>query len=157
MQKTIVATAFYVLLTSALAETASFPSFDIELADDWEYVTEPMPGNDLTPIVRIRRPDGVGVLSIRSFDAPGVVNAEILRNLTNVDHSNDLAWEHWGEFSGYRLEYVENDTYYRHWWLAHERTVLLLSYDCDPAHKNIEAVPIDTIVRSIAANDAATR
>ncbi len=157
MQKNALATVFYLLITSATAETVSFPSFDIDLADGWEYVTEPISGNDLTPIIRIRRPDGIGVLSIRSFDAPGVVNADVLRGLTNVEHSIDLAWTHWGEYSGYHLGYVENDTYYRHWWLAHERTILLISYDCDPAQKDIEAVTIDTIVRSITAHDAAAR
>ena len=116
-----------------------------------------MPGSDLAPIIRIRRPDGIGVLSIRTFDAPGVVDAETLRRLTNVDHSIDLAWEHWGEYSGYHLGYIENDTYYRHWWLAHERTVLLISYDCDPAQKDIEAATIDAIVRSITVNGAAAR
>lgn len=156
MPKIAVAIAFILMPISAFAETLSFASFQIEIPDDWEHRIEPAPDNNSKHLVRIYGPSATGILSIRSLDAPSVVSAEVLRNLTNVEQSVDLAWKDWGEFSGYQFNYVEDGSYYRHWWLAHERTILVISYDCEPALKDIESEAIDRIVNSIKTNDSVT-
>jgi ABC-type Fe2+-enterobactin transport system substrate-binding protein len=157
MMKNIVAIPFFLISTSAFPETLSFPSFQIEIQNDWAHRIEPAPGDDAGRVIRIHGPSAIGTLSLRALDAPNVVSAEALRNLTNLEESIDLAWESWGEYSGYQFNYVQDDTYFRHWWLAHERTILVISYDCEPALKDIEAEEIDRIVGSITVNDSETR
>jgi hypothetical protein len=153
MLKNAVAVALILLSKCAFAETLSFPSFQIEIADGWAHRTEPAPGDDSKPVIRIHRPDVIGVLSVRSLNAPGIVTEEILRNLTNIDRSIDLAWQDWGGYSGYQFNYVDNGTYYRHWWLAHEQTILVISYECEAGLRDIETEVIDAIVNSIRSND----
>lgn len=157
MIRAIVAILFFAISTSVFAETVLFASSQIEIPDDWGHRVEPALGNDAGTVIRIQGPIAIGTLSIKSIDAPNIVSAEALRNLTNVEASIDLAWESWGEYSGYQFNYIEDDTYFRHWWLARGRTILLISYDCDPALQEIEAEEVDKIVASIRANNAEPR
>ena len=152
MPRNLVAIAFFLLSTSTFAETLSFPFFQIEIRNDWHYEIEPAPGDVSKQLVRIHGPNAIGTLSIRSLDAPSIVSAEMLRKLTNLERSIDLAWEDWGGYSGYQFDYIENGTYFRHWWLAHERTILVISYECEPALRDIENEEIDRIVNSIRAS-----
>jgi len=157
MPKNVVAAVFFLLSTSTFAETLSFPFFQIEIQDNWRYEIEPVPGDDSKQLLRIYGPNAIGTLSVMALDAPSIVSAEALRNLTNLERSIDLAWEDWGGYSGYQFNYIENGTYFRHWWLAHERTIMVISYECEPALSDIEAEEIDRIVNSIRASGLVTR
>jgi len=52
---------------------------------------------------------------------------------------------------------TENGVFYRQWWLANERTILFITYQCDPEAIDIETEVIDKIVQSITVNNAQTR
>ena len=96
------------MLTSSLnAETLSFPSFRIDIQDDWEYRIENRPGDDRGSVIGLRSHEGVGVLKMQAYEAPAVVSEDILRNMTNLDSSTALSSQKWGEYSGYQYDYAK--------------------------------------------------
>ncbi|TDJ29639.1 MAG: hypothetical protein E2O59_03920 [Gammaproteobacteria bacterium] len=149
MMKYILAIVIFVMTTSLNAETLSFPSFQIEIQDGWEHTIETGPGDNWGSVISLSHPNGVGSLKILPFDAPAVVSEDILRNLTNVEFSVLLTWKNWGDYSGYQYDYLERGSFYRQWWLTNERTILFITYQCDPESKDIETEEIDKLVRSI--------
>ncbi len=154
MMKTLLAIAIFGITTSSNAETLSFPSFRIEIQDGWEHSIENSPGDDSRSVISLRHPNGVGILKMGSYDAPVVVGEDILRNMTNLESSIPLAWQNWGDYSGYQYSYSESGLYYRQWWLANQRTIIFITYQCDPESKDIETEEIEKIVRSITVNNA---
>jgi len=147
--KTILAIILATITANLNAETLSFPSFQMEIQDGWERSIDNRPEDDLLSMVSLRRSDGVGVLKIGFYDALAVVSEDALRNLTNLDSSIPLAWQSWGDYSGYQYDYSESGSFFRQWWLTNEGTIIFVTYQCDPESKDIEAEEIDTIVRSI--------
>jgi len=156
---TIVAVVILATATSLSAETLSLPAFRIDLPDGWEYRAESRAdsgvdnssGQDRQVVLTLRHPDGVRSLKLLSFDAPDVVGANTLRNMTNVDASTPLTWQHWGDFSGYQYDYLERDSCFRQWWLVHEQTLLFITYQGNPGSKASDTVDIDTLIRSLTA------
>ena len=149
MMKILLAIAVFGITTSSNAETLSFPSFRIEIQDGWEHSIENRPDDNSRSVINLRHPDGVGVLKMGTYDAPAVVSEDILRNMTNLESSIPLTWQNWGDYSGYQYDYFERASFYRQWWLANERTIIFITYQCDPESKDIETEEIDKIVRSI--------
>ncbi len=149
MMKILLAIAIFGMTTSSNAETLSFPSFRIEIEDGWVHNVENGPGGDSRSVISLRHPNGVGVLKMGSYDAPAVVSEAILRNMTNLESSIPLTWQNWGDYSGYQYHYLERGSFYRQSWLANERTIIFITYQCDPESKDIETEEIDKIVRSI--------
>ena len=154
--KHILAIISVAMTTSVNAEPLVFPSFQIELQDGWEHSIENGPGDDSGGVISIRHPNGVGNLKMLSYDAPAIVSEHMLRNMTNVDSSTPLTWQNWGDYSGYQYDYLERGSFYRQWWLASERTILFITYQCDPQSKDIETDEVDKIVQSITVNTAKT-
>ncbi len=152
--KNIFAIIIVATMTSLNAETLSFPSFQIEIHDGWEHSIENGSGDAWGNTISLRHTNGVGILKMRSYHAPAVVSEGILRNLTNLELSIPLTWQNWGDYSGYQYRYVESDSYYRQWWLANGRTIIFVTYQCDPESKDIEAEEIDEIIRSITVGSA---
>jgi hypothetical protein len=152
--KNLFALIVFAMTTSLNAETLSFPSFRIEIQDGWEHSIENGPGGDWGNTISLRHTNGVGILKMRSYHAPAVVSKDILRNLTNLESSIPLSWQNWGDYSGYQYSYVESDSYYRQWWLANGRTIIFVTYQCDPESKDFEAEDIDEIIRSITVGSA---
>lgn len=138
--------ALLALAPNLFAATLSQPHFQIELEDGWTHS-----GKAREPI-SIHHPNGGGVLEVRSFRAPGAVNPDALREMTNVDWSEALDWETWGDFSGYRYSYSEGGTFFRQWWLTDKSTVVLLVYSTTTEPNQSEKDAIDRIVRSLKAN-----
>lgn len=58
--------------------------------------------------------------------APGNVEKERLRLLTNVEWSTPLDWQDWGDFSAYQYGYSERGSFFRQWWLVNQRTILFV-------------------------------
>jgi hypothetical protein len=136
------------------AATLTQPSFQIELDSGWAYSigvrheSQDGPGN----LINIRNPNRIGVLKLQSLSAPDAVSQEILREMTNVNFSEHLAWESWGDFSGYRYSYFEGDAYFRQWWLTHEETIIFFVFTSMVEPDQTEKDEIDKIVRSIKAS-----
>ena len=141
------------MATGLNAETLSFPSFQIDIPAGWEHSIENSPGNDRGNVVSLRHPDGTGSLKILSYDAPIAVSEDRLRNMTNVDASTPLTWQKWGDYSGYQYDYLERGSFYRQWWLVNERTMIFITYQCDPESKDTDTEEIDKIVRSITVKN----
>ena len=72
--------------------------------------------------------------------------------MTNVDWSEQLDWESWGDFSGYQYSYSEKGLFYRQWLLTGEKTIVIFVYSTDAEPKQVEKNEINKIVRSITAN-----
>ena len=142
-------------MTSNLnAETLSFSSFRIEIPDGWEHSILNGPGEEFWGrVISLLHVDGVGILKMGSYDA-SAVSQDRLRNMTNVEFSIPLAWQNWGDYSGYQYDYLERGSFYRQWWLTNQRTILFITYQCDPELKDIETAEIDKIVRSLTVNNA---
>ena len=144
------------MTTSLNAETLFFPSFQIEIQDGWEHSIENGSGSDSRSVISLRDPSGVGILKMGSYYA-SAVSQDRLRNMTNVELSIPLTWQNWGDYSGYQYDYLERGSFYRQWWLTNERTILFITYQCDPESKDIETEEIDNIVRSIMTTPALKR
>ena len=146
---TFVAIIFLSMATSLHAETLSFPSFQLEVPAGWEHSIDIRPGNDQESVVSLRHPAGAGSLKILSYDAPIVISKDRLRNMTNVDASTPLTWQKWGDYSGYQYNYLEGGASYRQWWLVNKRSMIFITYQCDPESEDSDTEDIDKIVRSI--------
>ncbi len=155
--KYVLAIVISTMTANLNAETLSFPSFQIEIQDDWERSIDNRPVDDLLSMISLRRPSGVGVLKIGLYDARAVVSEDALRNLTNLDLSIPLTWQSWGDYSGYQYDYSESGSFFRQWWLTNEGTIIFVTYQCDPESKDIETEEIDDIVRSIVTTPVLKR
>jgi hypothetical protein len=99
-------------------------------------------------LISMHHPDRPGMLKIQSLRAP-TVSSERLRLLTNVDSSEQLDWESWGDFSGYRRSYFEKGSFHRQWWLTDGKTVVIFVHSSGVESNQAEINEIDEIVRSI--------
>lgn len=139
--------------SSLFAATLSQPSYQITLDDGWVHTSEqghrtPDSSRDL---ISIRHPNRNGVLKIQSFRAPGPVDRETLRTMTNVAWSEPPEWQAWGEFAGYQYSYFEGGMFYRQWWLTYGNTIVFLVHSAEVEQDESGQREIDKIVRSIAA------
>ncbi len=152
--KTLLAIAIFGMTTSSNAETLSFPSFRIEVEDGWAHSIErgPQASPEWGDQISIYQPDGNGILTIMSFNAPDMVSKDILRNMTNVEWSTPLIWQNWGDHSGYQYDYLERGSFYRQWWLVNERTIIFFVYKNNTESRDIEIDEINKIVDSITVN-----
>lgn len=139
------------------AGTLELPSFRIDLQDGWTYSIDSGPGDEWGKVLTLRHPDDDGHLKIISYDAPLAITADRLRNLTNVDARTPLAWQAWGEFSGYQYAYEEQGSFYHQWFLVHGRTLLLVTYQGDPVTRDRFAVDLDRMIRSLTFNPTPAR
>ena len=139
------------IAASSGAATLTFPVFSIDVGNDWKHrVEERSPVSDeWGELISIYRPDGVGVLKMKSYVAPDDVSQVALRNLTNVEASTKLRWQEWGDLSGYQYSYTERGSFYKQWWLTNGRTILFITYDCDADAQQIEIEAIDKMISSI--------
>lgn len=151
MMKMLLAMVIFGITTSSNAETLSFPTFRIEVEDDWVHSIDggPQAHHELGELIRIYHPNGNGILKMQSYSAPDFFSQEVLRNMTNVDSSTPLTWQNWGDYSGYQYNYLERGSFYRQWWLANERTIIFIVYDSNTESDDIEIDEINKIVKSI--------
>ena len=147
MARKLLSAILLAITASPGAQTLSGPSFRMEIPDGWEQSNDE--SSDGGSVFRLADPGDRGFLKLRSFDVPGFVTREALRNLTNLDVSIPLAWTAWGDYSGYQYNYIEKEVHYRQWWLASERTILLITYQRSGACDNFDSDLIDRIVNSI--------
>ena len=152
--KPLLAIAIFGITTSSYAETLSFSSFRIQVEDGWVHNIErgPQAHHEVGELISIYHPNGNGILKIQSYNAPDLVSEEILRNITNVASSTPLIWQNWGDYSGYQYDYLERGSFYRHWWLAIQRTIIFFVYESNTESTNIEIDEINEIVNSITVN-----
>ena len=152
--KTLLAIAIFGISTISNAETLSLTSIQIEVEDGWVHNLErgPQAHNELGELINIYHPNGNGILRIQPYSAPDFINQEILRNMTNVDSSTTLNWQDWGDNSGYQYDYSEGGSFYRQWWLAHNRTIIFIVYNSNTESTDIEIGEINKIVNSISIN-----
>jgi len=137
--------------SSGSADIHTFSRFSIEIANGWTHrIDGGQPAaEEFGQLIKIFRVDGVGELGVLSFQAPVVVNELALRNLTNVDSSVQLVWDEWGDFSGYQYNYSENGSFFRHWWLANEQTVLFLIYESEIEAPQFDIQALEEMVASL--------
>ncbi|MCH7537854.1 MAG: hypothetical protein IID57_08375 [Proteobacteria bacterium] len=122
-------------------------SFGIEVEDGWVK-------KEVDELTSFYHPNGDGVLKIQSYSAPGVVDKERLRNLTNLDWSTPLAWQDWGGFSGYQYDYSERGSFFRQWWLVNQLTIIFVVYESSVELQETDIDEIDRIVNSMTVNES---
>lgn len=147
----ILLVTLFTLTPSLFAETLSLPSFRIEIDDGWVPSIQKT-HDGLGDRISVRHPNRIGVLKIQSYRASKSVDPRTLRELTNVDWSEQLDWESWGEFSGYQYSYFEEGVFYRQWWLTHNKTIVFFVHSAGAEPNETEKREIDEIVRSVTAN-----
>ena len=145
------------MATGLSAETLSFPAFRIDVPDGWAHSVATSPDHNPAGLLTFSDPDGIGSLKIQSYNVPEVVSADRLRNMTNVDAATPLTWQHWGDYSGYQYDYLENGALYRQWWLVNGRTLMFITYQTHPESKDLDTADIDRMIRSLAIQAPRTR
>ena len=135
------------LIASAIshAEKLALHSFSIEIDDGWTVEI----GSQNGAQTKLYHPDGNGTLNLQSISLPIAVDAEVLRNMTNVDLSVPLTWQDWGDYSGYQYDYSEADSFYRQWWLMRETEILLVAYISNAFPNDTEIYVTDKMVNSL--------
>lgn len=153
MMKALFAVATLGLAANLDAETLSLDSVAIELPPGWVHrLEEPAPPNsEFGDQMSVRRPEGVGVLYLRTYAAAASVDMGTLRLLTNVPATERLLQQNWGDYSGYRHDYVESGSFHRSWWLARDENVLFITYQCDAGRESVEIDRIEQIVQSLSS------
>ena len=86
---------------------------------------------------------------MQSYAASDSVSDEVLRNMTNVESTVQLTLQRWGDYSGYQHDYLEGDSFFRQWWLAHETTLIFITYQCAADLREFETRQINDIVSSL--------
>lgn len=152
--KVFLSIALFALAPSLFAQTLSQPFYRVEIGGGWVHSIEKAPQSQdgFGNWISIHHPDRDGILKIQSFRAPIPVDPKRLRELTNVDWSEQLDWESWGGFSGYQHTYFEKGLFHRPWWLTGEETIVFFGYSASDEPKQAETNEIERIVRSITAN-----
>jgi len=135
------------MLLTVWAPAQGAPAFGIEVEDGW--VQEEMEETTI-----FYHPNGDGVLKIQSINVPADVGKERLRLLTNVEWSTPLAWQDWGDFSGYQYEYSEHGSFFRQWWLANQQTIIFVVYESSVELQETDIDEIDRIVNSMTVNES---
>ena len=120
-------------------------SFGIDIADGWVR-------KDMGDQITFYHPNRNGILRIQSQSTPSTVDKERLRMLTNVDRSTPLAWQDWGDFSGYQYDYSERGSFFRQWWLVNQRTIIFVVYESSVELQETDIDAIDRIVNSMTVN-----
>jgi hypothetical protein len=128
---------------------AAFGFAAVDLPAGWRSQVEKPTAAARQPVMEYFQPGGAGVLRIQTLLTPGPITQAQLRNLTNVDPEIPLAYENWGDFAGYHFEQSENNTYYRHWWLAEGSSLILITYQCEPDMREAERAQVDGIINSL--------
>ena len=131
------------------AGTLDQPPYSIDLPDGWTHSIEASTGDGWGDLVTVRRGDEDGLLKIVSYHAPVAITEDRLRNMTNVDAQVTLTWEQWGEFAGYQYAYEEQGSYYLQWFLVNGKTLLLITYQGDPATKFAVATELAQMIGSL--------
>ena len=152
--KYFLSVTLFALAPGLFAQTLSQPLFRVDVDDGWVYSIEkrPQSPDGWGDLVSVHHPSRTGVLKILSFSLPNLVDPTRLREMTNVDWSEQLDWESWGDFSGYQYSYSEKGMFHRQWWLAGEKTIVIFVYSAGAEPKQVEKNEINKIVRSITAN-----
>ena len=135
------------MLLAVWAPAQGAPAFGIEVEDGWVQ-------KEVGELTSFYHPNGDGVLKIQSISAPGVVDKERLRNLTNVDWSTPLAWQDWGGFSGYQYDYSARGSFFRQWWLVNQRTIIFVVYESSVELQDTDIDELDRIVNSMTVNES---
>ena len=152
--KVFLSIALFALAPSIFAQTLSQPFYRVEVGDGWVHSIEKGAQSvaGFGNWISIHHPDREGILKILSFRAPNSVDPKTLREMTNVDWSEQLDWETWGDFSGYQYSYFEKGLFHRQWWLTGNTTIVFFVYSATDEPEQAETNEIERIVRSITAN-----
>ncbi len=134
-----------------MAETARLSTFSIAVPDQWTQTIQASSVQSWGSTLSLVPPGGEGVMLITTFEAPGKITQEKLRNLTNVEHSVPLKWQNWGDLAGFQYDYSEGEHSFRQWWLTSEHTVVFVVYQYEGDGSSIDSSVLDRAVRSIAS------
>lgn len=127
--------------------------FAVDLPARWRSrVAKPATTTE-RPTIEYFNPAGPGTLRMRTLLTPVPATRAQLRDLTNIGPEIPLEYENWGEFAGYHFEQVENDVYYRHWWLAGGGSLILITYQCDPDMSEAERAQVDSIINTLRCGE----
>ena len=156
MSRCMLALLMLAISASATAEIRSFSLFSIDVPTEWicDIEERPTPSGLLLQgeLISIYRPYGIGVLKMSTYDVPYPVSQDRLRMLTNVPRSTVLEWQERGDFSGYQYSYVENQSFFKQWWLSNEGTILLITYESSDNEPQVEIGTIEEMLNSIKIN-----
>jgi hypothetical protein len=150
--KTLLLAVTLGLVANVAAKTLPLgDSLRVEIGPDWVHSVEKVTpiGSDFGDQVSVRHPDGVGVLRLRTYTAPANISDEALRRLTNVPATESLMKGQWGNFQGFRHDYVESDLFHRTWWLANGGKVVFITYECGMGQQHLEIDQIERIIQSL--------
>jgi hypothetical protein len=142
------------MASGLMAETARLSTFSIAVPDQWTQTIQASSRQSWGSTLSLVPPGGEGVMLITTFEAPGKITQEKLRNLTNVEHSVPLKWQNWGDLAGFQYDYSEGKHSFRQWWLTNEKAAVFVVYQYENDGGGIDSSVINTTVRSIRSVSA---
>jgi hypothetical protein len=100
--------------------------------------------------VDIIGPQEIGVIQISSYrkNDEKVTLDELLEFASDEVGRDELDDITLSEFCGYTYEHADNETYWRRWWLAFDRTMIYATYQCNSNALNEERSHVDSVISS---------
>ena len=97
-------------------------------------------------------PDNGPVLTISTSKIDGGLNDGDLRHLARnlIEDGRKPEQVKLGDFDGLAFAYIEDDFYWRHWYLRAGPLWLQVNYDCAVADRGKHDAAIDKLLRSLA-------
>ncbi len=130
-------------------ETYTSTLWEINLLDGWAAQRG-------KHCVTIYHPDGVGALQVSAYQNPRAkVTREDLLEATNLDAETQkhLGEQQWGGFEGFQLVYSADGTFWRKWWLGADKTMVLVTYNCELKEQEVECEAIGAMVSSLRRSE----
>lgn len=97
-------------------------------------------------------PDGGPVLTISTAKIDGGLDDNALRHLARelVEDGHTPEEVRSGDFTGLAFRYVEDDIYWRHWYLRAGSLLLQIDYDCAVSDRGKHDPAIDKMLATLA-------
>lgn len=116
----------------------------ISLPDDW--ISEEEEG-----CISIYHAKGVGMLEISAVEQPDEIIPDDLLALASEHLEQGARPETMtlGDFDGIELSYVEEDIFWREWYLKSGKSLLFITYNCDVGDEEKEEGMLDVMLATL--------
>ena len=118
--------------------------WQISLPDDW--ISDEDDG-----CTSIYHDKGVGMLEVSAVEQPDEIVPDDLLSLASehLDQGAKVETVELGDFDGIELNYVEDDIYWREWYLKSGKLLLFVTYNCDTGDEEKEEGMLDVMLATL--------
>jgi hypothetical protein len=118
--------------------------WSLEIPDGWDHEQD-------DTCTTFTHPQGVGAFQVSSYQKEEAVTDGDLREFAG---DIPLAAVSFGQFTGFRTRFSEDDTFWTRWWLRAGRQMVHATYNCPLSERGREDADVSAMVESlISLND----